>query len=106
VQPVELGIIQVGPVKDEQIAGLEVQVLDGPAVMGLAVGDQDTPGQVPGEDRLEFDGPFPGTELGPGNDGGAQFNGRGVNDFDLRGLRGPAGELRRDPAIQLIIGLF
>ena len=44
VQSVQPGIIQVGPVKDQQIVRLEVQVLDRAAVMGLAVGDQDALG--------------------------------------------------------------
>jgi hypothetical protein len=39
-----VGIIQVGPVEDQQIVRLEMQVLNGPAVIGLAVGDQDALG--------------------------------------------------------------
>jgi hypothetical protein len=66
VQLVEPGVIQVGPVKDQQIVRPEVQVLDDPAVMGLAVSDQDALRQHLGEDGVELDGLFAGPELGPG----------------------------------------
>jgi hypothetical protein len=46
-QLIRPGIIQVGPVKDQQVVRLEVQVLAGLAVMSLAVGDQDTLGCNP-----------------------------------------------------------
>jgi hypothetical protein len=88
VQTVQPGIIQVGPVKDQQIARLEAQVLDYLPVMGLAVGDQDTLGQQPGEDGVQLDGPLAGPKLGPGKDRGAQVNGGGINDLDRRGLLG------------------
>jgi len=44
VQAVQPGIIQVGPVEDQQITRLKAQVLHGLEVMGLAIGDQDTLG--------------------------------------------------------------
>ena len=74
--------------------------------MGLAVGDQDALGQQPGEHGVELDGPFAGPELGPGKDRGAEINGRGIDDFDLRGLLGLGGQFGGDPLVELIIGLF
>lgn len=41
------GMVQVVPVKDQQVAGFELKTLDGPAVMGQAVGDEDALGQKP-----------------------------------------------------------
>ena len=55
---------------------------------------------------MEFDGPFAGPELGPGKYGGAEINGSGIDDLDLRGLLGLGGQLGGDPLVQLIIGLF
>jgi hypothetical protein len=86
VQPEEPGVVQGGPVKDEQIARLEAQVLDGFLVMGLAVGDDDAVGQLPGEHRVELDRPLPAAECGPGKDRGTELDGGGVADLDLRGL--------------------
>jgi len=80
---VELSIIQVGPVNNQQIARFEMQVLDGLAVPGLAVGDDDALGQHLGQHGVELDGPFVGPELGPGKDGGGKVNGSGIDDFDL-----------------------
>jgi hypothetical protein len=60
VQAVKPDVIQVGPVKDQQIIQLEVQVLDNPAVMSHAVGDQDVPGQQSSGNGTEFDGAFTG----------------------------------------------
>ncbi len=51
VQLVEPSLIQVGPVKGQQIARLEVQVLSQP-VMGLAIGDEDAQRQHLGEDSV------------------------------------------------------
>ena len=92
VQLVKPDIIQVGPVKDQQIVRLKVQVLNGPAVMGLAVGDQDTLGQHLGQHGMELDGPLESSELGPGKDCGAQVNGGGIDNFDLRGRLGLSGQ--------------
>lgn len=88
MQLVQPGIIQVGPVKDQQIARLKTQVLDGLKIMGLAVGDQDALGLQPYEHGVQFDGPLAGPKLGPGKDRDAQVNGGGVDDLDLRGLFG------------------
>ena len=66
VQLVKPGIIQIGPVKDQQIVRLEVQVLDSPTVMGFTVGDEDALGQQPGENGVELDGPLAGPELAQG----------------------------------------
>ena len=106
VQLVEPGIIQIGPVKDQQIVRLEVQVLDSPTVMGFTIGDEDALGQQPGENGVEVDGPFAGPELGPGKDGCAEINGGGIDDFDLRGLLGLGRQIAGNPLVQLIIGLF
>ena len=57
VQLVKPGIIQVGPVKDQQIARLKAQALHGLEVMGLTVRDQDTLGQQAAEDGMQLDGP-------------------------------------------------
>jgi hypothetical protein len=57
-------------------------------VMGLAVGNQDTLGQQSGEHGVQFDGAFADPKVSPGKDRGAQVNGGGINDFDLRGLVG------------------
>ena len=65
VQAIKPGIIQIGPIEDQQIVRLEVQVLNGPAIMGLAVSDQDALGQQPGEDGVELDGPFCGSGTWP-----------------------------------------
>jgi hypothetical protein len=40
-----------------------MQVLDSLAVMGLAVGDQDTLGQQPGEDGVQLNGPLAGPKF-------------------------------------------
>ena len=103
MQLIKPGIIRIGPVKDQQIVRIEVQVLDGPAVMGLTVGDEDALGQHPGQDGVEFDGPFAGPELGPGKDAGAEVDGSGIDDFDIRRLLRLGGQFGGEPLIQLII---
>ena len=55
---------------------------------------------------MELDGPFTAPELGPGKDAGAEINGSGIDDFDLRGFLGLSGQLGGKPLVQLIIGLF
>ena len=74
--------------------------------MGFTVGDEDALGQQPGENGVELDGPFAGPELGPGKDGGAEINGAGIDDFDLRGLLGLGRQIAGNPLVQLIRGLF
>lgn len=106
VQSVKPGIVQVSPVEDQQIVRIEVQVLDSPAVMSLAVGDEDALGQHPGQDGVEFDGPLAGPKLGPGKDAGAEVDGSGIDDFDLRRLLRLGGQFGGEPLLQLIIGLF
>jgi hypothetical protein len=93
---VKPGIIQVGPVKDQQIARLKAQVLDGLEVVSLAIGDQDAPGPQPGEDGVQLDGPFAGPKLGPGKDRGADVNGGGIDDLDGWGLLGLRRQLVRE----------
>ena len=106
VQLVKPGIIQVGPVKDQEIARLKAQVLDGLEVMGFAVRDQDTLGQQAGEDGMQLNGPLADPKLGPGKHRRAQVNGGGIDDFDRRGLLRQWRQLGGDPLIQPIIGLF
>lgn len=106
VQAIKPGIIQIGPVKDQQVVRLEVQVLDSPAVMGLAVGDEDALGQHPGQNGVEFDGPLASPEFGPGKDAGAEVDGSGIDDFDLRRLLRLGGQFGGESLVQLIISLF
>jgi hypothetical protein len=106
VQAIKPGIIQISPVKDQQIVRLEVQVLDSPAVMGLAVGDQDALGQHPGQNGVEFNGPLAGPEFGPGKDAGAEVDGSGIDDFDIRRLLRLGGQFGAEPLVELIVGLF
>jgi hypothetical protein len=100
------GIIQVGPVKGQQIARFEAQVMDGLEIRGLAVADCDALRQQPGEHGMQFNGPFAGPKLGPGKDRSAQVDGGGIDDFDLRGLLGLWRQRSGDPLIQLIVGLL
>jgi hypothetical protein len=83
VEPVEPGIIQVGPAKDQQIVRHEVHIVDGPAVMGLTVSDEDALWGIISVSTVWIDGPYAGPELGPGKQRGAQVNGGGIDDFDL-----------------------
>ena len=106
MQPEKPGVIQVGPVKDEQIAGLDAQVLDGLLVRGLALGDDDALGQLPGEHRVELDRPLAAAEFGPGEDRGAEVNGGGVADLDPRGLPGLGLHFLGQPLVELIIGFL
>jgi hypothetical protein len=82
VQSVKPGIIQVGPVKDQQIDRFKAQALDGLEVVGLAVGDQAALAQQPREDGMQSNGPLAGAELGPVKGRGAQINGSGIDDFN------------------------
>jgi hypothetical protein len=106
VQLIQPGIIQVGPVKDQQNTQLKAQILDGLAVMGLIIGDQDALGQQPGENGVQLDSPLAGPKLGPGKDRGAEVNGGGLDDFDWRSFLGLRGQFGGEPLIQFIIGLF
>jgi hypothetical protein len=74
--------------------------------MGLAAGDEDPLGQHPIEYGVELDGPFAGPELGPGKDAGAEVDGSGIDDFDLRRFLRLGGQFAGEPLVQLIIGFF
>ncbi len=69
---------------------LKVHILDGPAVMGLAVGDEDALGQHPDEHSGELDGPFAAPELGPGKHRGAQVVSGGGSNISRILSRRPA----------------
>jgi hypothetical protein len=73
VQAVKPSLIEVGPVKDQQIIRLEAHVLDNPAITALAVGGEDAVEQHPAQDGVEFDGTLARPKIGPGKDTGAEL---------------------------------
>ena len=75
VQP---GIIQVGPVEDQQITRLKAQVLHGLEVMGLAIGDQDALGKQPGKHSVQLNSPLRVPSSAQGKTG-AQVDGGGID---------------------------
>ena len=60
-------------------------------------------GQHPGQNGVEFDGPLAGPEFGPGKDAGAEVDGSGIDNFDLRRLLRLGGQFGGEPLVQLII---
>ena len=54
----------------------------------------------------EFDGPLAGPEFGPGKDAGAEVDGSGIDNFDIRRLLRLGGQFGGEPLVQLIVGLL
>lgn len=106
VQAVEPGIVQISPVKDQQITGVEVQLLHHGAIVGFTVGEDHALRQHIGQHCMELNGPLAGPKLGPGEDAGAEINGGGVNDLDLRAVLVIPVQVGGDSFQELIVQLF